>query len=364
MIPYGRQSIYNDDVQAVISVLKSDFITQGPNVVEFENALAKYCNIKYCVAVNSGTSALHLAYLTAQIGYGDEVIVTPNTFVATTNMILVCGAKPIFCDIRLDTYNIDEEKIEQLITDKTKAIVTVDFAGQPCEIDRIREIANKHRLIFIEDGCHALGARYKDQPVGSFADFTIFSFHPVKGITTGEGGAIMTNDKRAYEKMCLMRSHGIVKDEKGFNTMVEFGYNYRITDIQCALGLTQLKKLDGFINKRHEIARIYERELGDFVEIILPLEKHYSAWHLYVIRTRNPNMRSRLYDHLRSKGILANFHYPAVYSNPYYLKNGFDGFSLPNMDLYAKTAITIPCYPCLTADEIKFISNEIRSCYN
>jgi UDP-4-amino-4,6-dideoxy-N-acetyl-beta-L-altrosamine transaminase len=366
MISYGRQSIGDDDVRAVVSTLMSDFITQGPKVTEFETALANYCGAFHCAVASNGTAALHLAYLAAGICKDDEVIVTPNTFVATTNMILACGAKPVFCDIRSDTYNIDEGKIEELITKNTRAIVVVDFAGQPCNLDRIREIANKHKLVFIEDACHALGADYKGRKVGGLADFTIFSFHPVKGITTGEGGAILTNNKDAYEKMCLIRSHGVVKDENGFNIMTEFGFNYRLTDIQCALGLSQLKKLDRFITKRHAVVQAYERELGNFDKIILPktTDEVRSAWHLYVIRVKDREKRLPLHHHLRSKGILTNLHYPAVYNNPYYRKNGFGDVALANMDLYAETAITIPCYPDLPIEQIKFICNEICSFYN
>ena len=216
MIPYGHQSINKKDIEAVVKVLKSDWLTQGPNVLEFEKALAKYCGAKYAVAVNNGTAALHLAYLTAGLKKGDEVITSPNTFAATANMMMAVGAKPVFCDIHPDTYNIDESKIENLITKKTRAIVPIHFAGQPCKMDEINRIAKKHKLIIIEDACHALGAKYKGKKIGAcdFSDMAVFSFHPVKSIATGEGGVILTNDKKYYEKLILLRNHGIYKDKR------------------------------------------------------------------------------------------------------------------------------------------------------
>ena len=217
MIPYGHQSIDKKDVEAIVKVLKSDWLTQGPKVLEFEKALAKYCGAKYAVAANNGTSALHLSYLVAGLKPGDEVMTSPNTFAATTNMLIVLGVKPVFCDIRLDTYNIDENKIKKLVSKKTKAIVPVHFSGQPCQMDKIYKIAKKYKLLVIEDACHALGAKYRGIKIGGcrYSDMAVFSFHPVKSITTGEGGAILTNNKKYYEKLKLLRNHGIHKDEKG-----------------------------------------------------------------------------------------------------------------------------------------------------
>jgi len=358
MIPYGRQSIDKKDIVAVSAVLKSDWLTQGPKVLEFEKALAKYCGAKFAVAVSSGTAALHLAYSVAGISEGDEVITTPNTFVATTNMLLVVGAKPVFCDIRLDTYNLDENEIEKLITKKTKAIVPVHFAGQPCEMDVILKIAKKHKLLVIEDACHALGAKYKNKKIGSIGDLTIFSFHPVKSITTGEGGAVLTNNKNFYKKLIHLRSHGVVKDKKGFNVMTALGYNYRLTDIQAALGISQLKKLDKFIQKRHQAVELYKKYLGGNETIILPKElpENRSAWHIYVTRVKNKKERMPLYNFLKKNDIGVNFHYPPVYSQPYYRENGYENIFLPNTELYNETAITIPLYSQLSIEESRCVS--------
>src|SRR3989339_21811 len=267
-IPYGKQTIDTQDIKTVEATLKSDWLTQGPKIQAFEKALANYCRAKYAVAVSSGTAALHLAYLATGLAHGDEVITTPNTFVATTNMVLACGAKPVFADIRLDTYNLDETKIETLITPRTKMIVPVHFAGQPAEMSTILRLAKKHQLLVIEDACHALGAEYQNKKIGALgSDMTIFSFHPVKPITTGEGGAIVTNNRKYYAQLLLLRSHGIKKDRRGFNVMTALGYNYRLTDIQSSLGLSQLKKLDRFLTKRRQIVGWYQAELKQISKI-------------------------------------------------------------------------------------------------
>lgn len=365
MIPYGHQKIDRDDIRAIIDVLKSDWITQGPKIQEFEKTLAKYCNSKYAVAVSNGTAALHLAYLAADLKTGDEVITTPNTFVATSNMLLAVGAKPVFCDIRLDTYNVDENKIEKYINKRTKAIVPIHFAGHPCEMNKILHLAKKHKLLVIEDGSHALGAEYKNKKIGSLGDMTIFSFHPVKSITTGEGGAILTNNKNLYEKMIHLRSHGIKKDENGFNVMTELGYNYRLTDIQSALGLSQLKKLDKFIRLRRVIASWYFQELGNIKEIILPVKftNSRSAWHIYIIRTKNQKTRNSLAKYLKNNGIGVNFHYPAVYDHPYYRKNGYVKTKLANEETYHNSCLTLPLFPTLSKKEVKYVCNKIKSFY-
>jgi len=364
IIPYGRQSIDQLDIAAVVKVLKSDYLTTGPKIAEFENALAKYCGAKYAVVACNGTAALHLAYEAVGLGSGDEVITTPNTFVATTNMVLNVGAKPIFCDIRNDTYNINEDKIEKLITKKTKAIVPVHFAGHPCEMKKIRKIATKHHLLVIEDACHALGAKYCGSRIGScqFSDLTVFSFHPVKSITAGEGGAILTNNRQYYEKMKLLRSHGIQKDKNGFNVMLEMGFNYRLTDFQAALGINQLKKIDKFINKRHKLVELYKNELIECSQIILPSEMEgiLSSWHLFVIRTKKVQDRLPLYKFLLKNSIGVNFHYPVIYNHPYYQKNIVNKNGCNFAELYEKTAITLPLYPLMTKVEIKFISDKIK----
>ncbi len=368
MIPYGRQNIDQSDINSVVKALKSDWLTQGPKILEFEKALADYCGAKYAVVCANGTSALHLAYMAAGLSAGDEVITTPNTFAATSNMLLAVGVRPIFCDIRLDTYNIDENKIKELITRQTKAIVPVHFAGQPCEMEKIKEIAGKNNLFVIEDACHALGAKYKNEKIGSckYSDMTVFSFHPVKPITTGEGGAIVTNNEEYYKKMLSLRSHGIHKDENGKNVMTELGYNYRMTDIQAALGISQLKKLDDFINKRHEVVEWYKKELKDMPEIILPVElpDNYSGWHLYVIRTKSTELRDSLMQYLKDNGIGVNFHYPAVYSQPYYREHGYKKIELKNMEIYQNSCITLPCHTLLNKEDIKNIGSIISMIAN
>ncbi|MFA5173411.1 MAG: UDP-4-amino-4,6-dideoxy-N-acetyl-beta-L-altrosamine transaminase [Candidatus Paceibacterota bacterium] len=367
IIPYGRQYLSWKDIFSVIKTLRSDWLTQGPIGPAFEKALAKIVGSRYAVAVSSGTAALHLAYLASGLKEGDEVITTPNTFAATANMLLVLSAKPVFCDIREDTSNIDESKIESLITEKTKAIVPVHFAGHPCAMEKIWDIASRHNLAVIEDAAHALGAFYKNQPIGSGkSSMTIFSFHPVKSITTGEGGAIATDNQELYEKLKLLRSHGIRKNEQGFNVMTNLGFNYRLSDINSALGLSQLKKLENFIKKRQELADFYFKELENFPEIILPAKDQSirSSWHLFVIRTKNPEDRLPLYEYLKQSGIGINFHYPPVYSHPYYQENGFKNINLPIADLYAKTAITIPLYPGLTSKQIKKTISSIKNFFS
>ncbi|MEA2088651.1 MAG: UDP-4-amino-4,6-dideoxy-N-acetyl-beta-L-altrosamine transaminase [Patescibacteria group bacterium] len=363
MIQYGKQSIDKNDINVILKTLKSDWLAQGPKVFEFEKALAKYCGAKYAIAVCNGTTALHLAYLTAGFKKNNEIITTPNTFVATSNMLLACGAKPIFCDIKLDNYNIDENKIEKLITKKTKAIVPVHFAGQPCEMEKINKIAKKYKLLVIEDACHALGAKYKNNKIGNckYSDMAVFSFHPVKPITTGEGGAILTNNKKYYDKLILLRNHGIYKDKNGKNIMTELGYNYRLTDIQSSLGISQLKKLNNFIKKRRQIIKWYKNELRNVEEIILPAElsNNYSGWHLHVIRTKNSKTRDKLSTYLKNKKIGINFHYPAVYSHPYYKKIGYK-IKLKKMEEYHNSCITLPCHTLLKRKNIKYICDVIK----
>jgi perosamine synthetase len=361
MIPYGHQFIDNSDIEAVTKTLRSDWLTQGPKIIAFEKKLAEISGVQYAVAVANGTAALHLAYLAAGLKKGDEVVTTPNTFVATTNMLIAVGAKPVFCDIRLDTYNIDEEKIEELITPRTRAIAPVHFAGTFCDMDKILSLARKHKILVIADACHALGGSYKNKPVGSLGDISVLSFHPVKSITTGEGGAILTNNKDFADKARLLRSHGVVKDKNGFNVMKEFGYNYRICDIQASLGLSQLTKLNKFIAARNKIFLWYEKYLKDVESVILPVRPDYgrSAGHLYVIRVAEPALRLPLYNFLRKKGVLVNFHYPPVYSHPYYKELKISG-NCPSADLYGQTAITLPIYVGLGEKQVKNVCELIR----
>ena len=369
MIPYGHQSLDNDDIEAVVNVLKSDWITQGPIVKEFEMKIADYCGAKYAVAVNSGTAALHCAYYSAGIGPGDEVIMPAQTFLATANAVKYLGAKPVFCDIDLKTYNIDVTKIESLITKKTRAIVPVHIGGEPCNMDEILMIAKKHDLLVIEDASHALGSKYKERKIGSISDMTVFSFHPVKSITTGEGGVVCTDNEKFYKLMCAFRSHGVVNGDQIENVkegpwyfeMQQLGFNYRITDFQCALGKSQLRKLIDFVQKRRNIAEYYNDALKNINDLILPYfdEKNISSLHLYIIRI-DKSIRKEVFTKLREAGIGVQVHYIPVYHHPYYRKNGFANFSLPNTEEYYETCISLPIYPGLKREEQNFVIDKLK----
>lgn len=364
MIPYGKQNINKKDLAAVTDVLRGNWITQGPAIKQFEEAVGKFVGADYAVAVSNGTTGLHITYLAAGIQAGDEIIMPANTFVATANAALYIGAKPVFVDIDPTYYNIDPQQIVKYITPKTKAIVAVHFAGHPCAMDEIFRIAKRHRLLVIEDAAHALGAEYKGRPIGNLNSAAVmFSFHPVKSITTGEGGMVMTPHEKIYNRLLSLRSHGIHKDGQGWNVMTELGFNYRITDFQAALGTSQLRRLPAFIRARRAVVQSYRHELKNCPGIILPSESHSvkSSWHLYVIQVQKPSDRVPLYKFLLSKGIGVNFHYPPVYSHPYYRQRGYRSVHLPNTDAYAKSAITLPIHTLLTKKEIRYISRTIHS---
>lgn len=371
-IPYGRQCIEEDDIEAVVEVLRSDYVTTGPAVAEFEKSVAEYTGAKYAVAVSNGTAALHVACLAAGIKEGDEVITTPITFAASSNCVLYCGAKPVFADIEPDTYNIDPAKIEEKITSKTKAIIAVHFTGQPCKMDEINEIAKKHNLIVIEDAAHGLGADYKGKKVGSISDMTTFSFHPVKHITTGEGGMVTTNSKELYDRIILFRSHGITRNERflekneggWYYEQLDLGYNYRITDIQCALGISQMKKLDRFVERRREIAKRYNEAFSDVKGIQIPKQEAdcHNSWHLYVIQVLDKD-RKEVFDTLRSKNIGVNVHYIPVYKHPYYQKNGYERVCCKNAEQYYANAISIPMYPLLSKEEQEYVIETIKEVF-
>ncbi len=376
-LAYGKQSIDEDDINSVIKVLKSDFLTTGTAVDNFEKKIANYVGAKYAVAVSNGTAALHAACFSAGIEKGDEVILSPMTFAASANAILYCGGTPVFVDIDEKTYNIDPSKIQEKITSKTKAIIAVDFAGQSCDIDKIREIANKHNLITIEDGAHALGSEYKEQKVGSKSDMTCFSFHPVKPITTGEGGVITTNDEALYKKLLLFRSHGITRDknlleENHGNWYYEqhfLGYNYRLTDIQCALGISQLNKLDKFINKRREIVKKYNEEFRSLKEIITPYEAEFSnsGWHIYVIQIISDLLkvgRKEIFDALRAENIGVNVHYVPVYYHPYYQKLGYEKGVCPIAEKIYENIITLPLFPSMNEKDVNEVIKAIEKVIN
>lgn len=365
-IPYGKQSISEEDIQAVIKVLKSDYLTTGPSVTEFEKKVAEYTGAKYAVALANGTAALHAACFAAGISQGDEVITTPITFAASANCVLYCGAKVVFADIDNKTYNISPKKIEEKITPETKAVIPVHYTGQPCDMDAIYKIANKYNLVVIQDAAHALGADYKGKKIGSLPDMTIFSFHPVKHITTGEGGMVVTNNRKFYEQLVLFRNHGITRDK---NLMADYqgnwyyeqlllGYNYRITDIQCALGISQLKRLDEFIYKRRMLVERYNKAFNGIDEIAVPFldEGCNSSWHLYVIQVEN---RKNVFDNLRAAGIGVNVHYIPVYKHPYYQKNGYAGIECKNAEMLYNHIISLPLYPGLTMKEQDYVIEKV-----
>jgi len=371
IIPYGRQWIDEEDIAAVVDVLKGDWLTQGPNVEKFEKAVADYIGVKYAVAFNSGTAALHAAMFAAGVREGDEIITSPITFVATSNSAVYLGAKPVFVDIDLKTYCIDTQRIEEKITPKTKVIAPVDLAGYPVDIKPIIELAKKYGLVVIEDAAHALGAKRYGKMVGQEADMTMFSFHPVKHITTGEGGIIVTNNVVYAEKMRLFRTHGITKkpefleknDGPWYYEMHELGFNYRITDFQCALGLSQLKKIEDFLRRRNEIARRYDAAFEDIPQIVPApsvLEPDRHAYHLYPILLNGVN-RKDVYLKLREKGIYTQIHYIPIHMQPYYRKRfGYKKGEFPNAEYYYENELSIPMYPKMTDEDLEYVIKSLK----
>lgn len=371
-ISYGRQTITDEDIEAVIETLRSPYLTQGPKIKEFEEAIANYVGAKYAVAFCNGTAALHAACYAAGIGEGDEVITTPITFAASANCVRYLGGTVVFADIDERTYNINPSEIEKNITSRTKAIIPVDFTGQPADMDAIMEIARKHNLLVIEDGAHSLGAEYKGKKVGAFADMTMFSFHPVKPITTGEGGIIVTNNEEYYEKLLLFRSHGITKTpyalEQGdwYYEMVDLGFNYRMTDIQAALGLSQLKKIEQYLDRRREIAERYNEAFSNEPLLQIPeqLEGTNSGWHLYMLQLSNQLDRRKIFNQMRELNIGVHVHYIPVYWHPYYQNLGYPKGLCPVAERWYERALTLPIHPGLENAEVDFIIDSLLELIN
>lgn len=371
-IPYGKQDINQADIDAVVDVLKSDFLTQGPKVPAFEQAIKDYCNVNYALAVNSATSALHIACLALGLGKGDWLWTTPITFVASANCGLYCDASVDFVDIDPKTYNISVERLaEKLAVAKQenrlpKVVVPVHLTGQICEMDKIRELSKQYGFYVIEDASHAIGGKYKGKPVGNceYSDITVFSFHPVKIITTAEGGVCTTNNPQLAEKMELYRSHGITRnsaqmtkepDGAWYYQQIDLGYNYRMTELQAALGVSQMARLDEFITARHVLAKRYDELLKD-IPVTVPWQHpdSYSGLHLYVIRLKLNKINKthkEVFDELRAKNIGVNLHYIPVYSQPHYQQFGFNAEDFPEAEKYYQEAISLPMYSSLTFEQ-------------
>lgn len=361
MIPYSRQLIEQCDIDAVVEALKGDFLTGGKTVSEFEEALASYLGVKHVCVMNSATSCLHVAYQIIGLQKGDEIITTPLTFAATSNTAIQCGATPLFCDIRYDG-NIDERKLEALITPHTKAIVPVDFGGNPLPIDAMKALCEKYNIFLIEDASHALGSELDGHKVGTMADMTIFSFHAIKPITTFEGGAIATNNTDFYEKAKMLRSHGIVKKELWNSDMLMLGENYRLSDVACALGLSQLKRLDAFIEKRNTIARYYNERFANnpfFTTIAIASNKR-STYHLYPILLDRSLWCSKedIFKALQAKGLGVQVHYKPVYQLSYY-KERFGEQRLETTEDFYRAELSIPCHQGMSMDDATMVADTL-----
>jgi perosamine synthetase len=376
MIPYGRQTIDEADIKAVIEVLRSDWLTTGPKVAEFEAAMARYVGAKYAVAVSSGTAALHCAMYALGIGPGHEVIVPTMTFAASANCVVYQGGTPVFVDVAPDTLLIDPKDVEKKITPQTKAIIAVDYAGQPGDYAALKEIADRHHVSLVTDACHSLGATYRGRSVGSLADLNVFSFHPVKHITTGEGGMITTDHEEYARRMRIFRNHGINSDHwqreaQGlwFYEMVDLGYNYRITDFQCGLGMSQLQKLPRWLERRQEIARQYDAAFAE-IKGIKPLAVKADighAYHLYVVRVNNDKTsldRKGLFQALRSRGIGVNVHYIPVHLHPFYQNRfGTRRGQCPMAESAYEQILSLPIYPAMTNKDIETVINSVLTLF-
>jgi len=373
-ITYGKQWIDQDDINAVVTTLQSDFLTCGPKITELEQALCTYTGAKYAVAVSNGTAALHLACLAAGVGPGDEVITTPITFAASANCALYCGAKPVFADINPETYNIDPASVREKITERTKAIVAVDFTGQPVEVEEIRKICDEFNLVFIEDAAHSIGSKYNGAQVGSLADMTTFSFHPVKTVTGGEGGAILTSNEEYFKKLSLFRTHGITKvpsemleEPEGiwYYEQQELGYNYRITDFQAALITSQMSKLDRFVARRKEIVARYNEAFAAIPEIIIQKEisRADTCRHLYIIQLDLEKLtctRREFFDALAAENVQPQVMYIPVYWFPYYQKLGYERGLCPKAEYVYSRIMCIPLYPKMTDQDVADVIHAVK----
>lgn len=371
---YGHQYIDEDDIDAVVRVLRSDYLTCGPEIGKLEEKLCEVTGAKYAVAVSNGTAALHIACLAAGVGKGDEVITTPITFAASANCALYCGAIPVFADINPDTYNINPYEIERKITDKTKAVVAVDFTGQAVEIDKIRELCRNRGLIFIEDGAHSIGTKYKGSAVGSLADMTTFSFHPVKTVTGGEGGAVLTNDRILYEKLQLFRTHGITRKEEmmekktegdWYYEQIELGYNYRMTDMQSALIQSQLNKLPMFIERRKRIVAMYDAAFSKLPGVVVQkeIEESDTARHLYILQVDEEQLktgRKEIFQALKAENICCNVHYIPVYLMPYYEKLGYKRGLCPRAERLYERMLSLPLYYSMTDEDVYSVIHAVE----
>ena len=380
MIPYGKQNINDDDINAVIDVLKSDFLTQGPIVPKFETAICDYTQAHYGVAVNSATSALHIACLALGLEQNDIVWTSPNSFVASANCALYCGARVDFVDINPKTYNLCADALEEKLQKSTilpKIVIPVAFAGQSADMARIKKLSEKYGFHIIEDASHAIGGFYNNKPIGcgDYADITIFSFHPVKIITTAEGGMAVTNSKKLFDSMALLRSHGITRDINAmvcrdtdcgdwYYEQIDLGFNYRMTEMQAALGLSQMNRLQDFVAKRHAIKDIYKNILKS-LPIILPYQDPdgYSGLHLYPICVENADYRKEIFTYLRKHKIAVNVHYIPIHLQPYYRKIGFKKGDFPIAEDYYSKAISLPMYPDLTDEQLDTVKNTLQSAF-
>ena len=372
LLPYGHQCIDEDDIKAVVDVLRSDWLTTGPKVAEFEKRFAEMVGAKYAVAVNSGTAALHAAAFAAGIGPGNEVITTSMTFAASANCVLYCGGHPVFADVEADTLLLDPSCVESKVSPKTKAIIAVDYAGQPCDYDALKKITDRHGLILIADACHALGATYKNRKVGTLADMTVFSFHPVKHITTGEGGMVVTDNPDFAVKLRAFRNHGITTDHRQreaegswFYEMAELGYNYRLPDINCALGLSQLKKLDKFVARRRQIAALYDSAFADMTALspLARRDDRKSSYHLYVVGLNLSKLnasRQQVFGALRAENIGVNVHYIPVYWHPYYNKLGYGKGLCPVAEKAYEEIVTLPLFPAMSDRDAEDVIRAVK----